>query len=295
LPRVSIVLPVYNSEEYLSESIESILNQTFTDLELVISYDESSDKSFEIINGFMNIDNRVVLSRGKDRGISKSLNDGIKLSQGGYIARMDADDISIIDRIEKQVNLLDSLPHVEIVGGNYYTIDKAGKVKNEVIVPKKDDDILSTLIFTVPFAHPSVMMRKSLFKRHSYEESPVEDYLLWVNLYKKGAYFNLDEFIIKYRHDYGGSISDKKRLKIIKEEGVVARKFISENFFDIEVNLKDSKNYFLKSRSIFSIYRNFSKKYAIVFLFKNPAIIPLFLFQIIRHLARVVYKSRILN
>ena len=99
-------MPVYNGEEFLKEAIESILNQTYRDFEFIIAYDESSDISLEIIKYYQNIDSRIVLSTGCGRGLVNALNDAIDIARGEYIARMDADDISLPERFEKQIHLM---------------------------------------------------------------------------------------------------------------------------------------------------------------------------------------------
>ena len=106
-PFISVVMPVYNAEKFLQAAIESILSQTYKDFEFIIAYDASSDKSLDIIKNYQEEDSRIILSMGKKRGLIKSLNDAFKISNGKYIARMDADDISYPSRLENQLDFIE--------------------------------------------------------------------------------------------------------------------------------------------------------------------------------------------
>ena len=125
-PLVSFLMPVYNSAKYLREAIDSILNQTYQNLELIISYDESHDGSLEIIREFEKKDSRIIISYGQGRGIIKALNDGLNLTKGHYLARMDSDDISLPARLETQIKFMQANPSIGICGSCLlYTSDAA--------------------------------------------------------------------------------------------------------------------------------------------------------------------------
>ena len=113
-PKISVVMAVYNGEKYLREAIDSILNQTFKDFEFIIVNDGSTDRTREILESF--IDPRIVLIHQEHMGLTKSLNRGIALAKGKYIARQDADDISMAERLEKQFNFLESHENVALLG-----------------------------------------------------------------------------------------------------------------------------------------------------------------------------------
>ena len=115
LPAVSVIMPVYNSEEFLKTSIESILSQTFRNFELIICYDDSSDRSLEIVEEYQKSDYRIKVSKGRNRGLVKSLNDGLRLSKGRYFARMDSDDISAKERLGIQLKFMDDTLALEFV------------------------------------------------------------------------------------------------------------------------------------------------------------------------------------
>ena len=196
MPRVSVVLPVYNTkEEYLRECIDSILNQTFTDFELLIQNDASTDERVE----------RVVLSYADKRikyqknernlGISGTRNVLLRRAEGQYVAVMDHDDVSMPTRFEKQTAFLDSHPEVGIVGTWYETFP-AVKLKKK---PTQSDEIKAALFYSCPILHPSAMMRKSIGIVYDARYTPSEDLALYCGLVGKNEFANLAEVLFRYR------------------------------------------------------------------------------------------------
>src|SRR5215831_13102998 len=116
LPCVSVVLPVYNGEKYLAEALDSILQQTFNDYELIVIDDGSTDRSSAIIESYVKKDRRVIVHRQDNCGLIMSLNQGSSLARGKYIARMDADDVSLPQRLEKQLDYLEQRPDIGLLG-----------------------------------------------------------------------------------------------------------------------------------------------------------------------------------
>tara|TARA_R110001583_G_scaffold125058_2_gene276531 strand:- start:4867 stop:5766 length:900 start_codon:yes stop_codon:yes gene_type:complete len=202
-PIISVILPVYNGGEYLNEAIDSILNQTFSDFEFIIINDGSTDDSLSIIESYLNVDDRITLINRENKGLIASLNEGINLSRGKYIARMDADDVSFNTRFAKQLKLLDS--GYDICGCHFITIDIDGKKVDSTLVPLEISSMLLNLSLTVPFAHGSIMVRRSFLDIHKLKyggrsAKSAEDYDLWVEMYNKGARFaNVDDFLFYYR------------------------------------------------------------------------------------------------
>jgi len=196
-------MPVYNAEKYLEQAIGSILRQTYTDFDLIICYDNSIDKSLKIINEFKSRDSRITISHGERRGLISALNDGIKLSQGQYIARMDADDISFPSRLEEQVHFMDANPEIGVSGT---WIETFGEVEKKYVsfFPPSDDGLKVRLLFSVPFAHPSVMIRRKLitdydlFYNKNYET--VEDYKFWLDFSKHTEFGVIPRVLLQYRH-----------------------------------------------------------------------------------------------
>lgn len=198
--KVSVLMPVYNVQDHVSEAVDSILNQTFKDFEFIIIDDASTDSTFEIINSYK--DERIVLLKNETNiGLAASLNKGIKIAKGEYIARMDGDDISMPKRLEKQVDYLDKHPEVGVLG-TYIKLFGSVSTINKYFL--KDIECKLQLLFGVPFAHPTVVFRKVIFTSSNlyYDESLHqygEDYDLWFKLSKFTNFANLPSILLKYR------------------------------------------------------------------------------------------------
>ena len=196
-PMISVVMPVYNGERYLREAIDSILNQTYADFEFIILNDGSTDKTEEIILSYN--DPRIVYVKNDENlQIVKTLNKGIALAQGKYIARMDSDDISLPARFEKQVQFMENNQRVDICGTWIEVFD----LRNEKWeYPIGHEEIKSVLLFNSALAHPSVIMKKSIFKTNQYDEkyNKAQDYALWVNLLRTYTFHNIPICLLRYR------------------------------------------------------------------------------------------------
>lgn len=209
MPAISVIMPVYNAQQYLHESITSILAQSFDDFEFLIFNDGSTDNSSEIIKSFK--DPRILFTDfDYNQGYVELLNLGVKKATGKYIARMDADDISQPDRFQKQYDFLDSNPEYIVCGTLFSVIGGRERVE----LPLEDEDIKLRMLYITPFCHPSVMLRtQALQDRQIYYNAdymPAEDHELWVRLASHGKLVNLPHALLKYRvHD--NNISLKKR------------------------------------------------------------------------------------
>lgn len=198
-PFISVVMPVYNGEKYLCEAIDSILNQTFKDFEFIILNDGSTDKTEEIILSYE--DPRIKYVKNEvNLQIVKTLNKGIALAKGKYIARMDADDISLPQRFEKQLHFMESNPDVGVCGTWLKTF---GEIEETWHMPTKHDEILVTLLFESCIMHPTVFLRKSTLPQQYdiYDEcfNTAEDYELWTRLILNTRIANVPEVLLKYR------------------------------------------------------------------------------------------------
>ena len=203
-PLISVVMPVYNAGRHLEEAIESVLAQTLERFEFIIIDDGSNDDSLKMIQKFANIDDRIIYSTRENKGIICSLNEGLAVSRGSYIARMDADDICDPERLEKQYKFITE-NKLDVCGGDYISISEDGLFQNSHTVAKQDFEILLAMASNVPFAHPSVMIKKSFLVRHKLRygtsgHTHGEDLDLWMKMYDAGAKFgNLGACILKYR------------------------------------------------------------------------------------------------
>ncbi len=202
-PGVSVVMSVYNGRAYLAGAIESILGQSWTDFEFIIIDDGSTDGSGSILEAYAAGDERLVLRRNPTNlGLIKSLNRGLALAQGQYIARQDADDISLPERLAAQVAYLDQHPRVGLLGTGYYRqeVGQSGRTRRQP--PLTDTGIRWGLLFGNVFCHPSVMFRRALLDQEAAyrEEYPhVEDYELWTRLLARTRAANLNRPLVIYR------------------------------------------------------------------------------------------------
>lgn len=213
MPRISVAMSVYNGEKYISEAIDSILNQTYSDFEFIICDDASTDKSVDIIKNYIRKDNRIILIRNEtNMGLASSLNKCIDRARGEYIARMDADDLSLNDRFEKQITFLDENPNIAFVCGGIYLLDKNG-IWGERISKRA---LTKENIFKFqPVAHPTTMIRRSVLKQvNGYTVAPYtkrgQDFDLWCKIYSQGYEGeNIGSVVLYYREDKDAY---KKRL-----------------------------------------------------------------------------------
>lgn len=230
-PAVSVILPVYNSENYIRDAVQSVLDQTFTDFELLVYDDASTDGTRAILEGIG--DNRLrLIVKEQNTGYTRSLIDGIRLSAGKYIARMDSDDLLDPDRFRLQVDWLEAHPEIGIIGSYAQTIIEK---KNAQIweYPLSDEDIRCHLMADSPFAHPAVMIRKSVLQEFGLNYDPLyepcEDYKLWFELLKKTKGANLPLPLLKYRLHPEQTIQTR-RDKLLEQSYRIRKEFLIHEF-----------------------------------------------------------------
>lgn len=202
-------MPVYNAEKYVSEAIESILNQTYADFEFIIIDDCSTDTSYQILQKYSAMDKRIkLLKNSQNSKLPKTLNKGISESIGKYIARMDADDISLPDRFSEQVEFMESHPDIGVCGTwiKEFLNDTSNIVRIGNDYPTDSEQIMTSMLFYgCSIAHPTVIIRREVLSSLNlkYDESlagVAEDYDLWTRLLCNGVKFaNLPNFLLLYR------------------------------------------------------------------------------------------------
>lgn len=217
-PLVSVVMAVHNEGPYLRDAVQSILDQTFGDFEFIIVNDGSTDGSKQVLENFAGRDDRIRLVHQDNRGLIASLNRGLYLARGTYIARMDGDDVSHPERFKKQVHCLDTTPEVGVVGTQIQRIDSEGRPNGNWSLPTDPDLIAWKLLFHNYLCHPTVMMRRSLLEDlGGYAEwaTHAEDYELWTRVVLQSQLVNLPDPLHKLRR-HGDSITATKREEQVR-------------------------------------------------------------------------------
>lgn len=198
-PRVSVLMPAYNAQDFIAQAIESILNQTFTDFEFIIINDGSNDTTADIIQSYAAHDKRIVfINNSENRGIIWCLNHGMDIARGQYIARMDADDISLPVRLVKQVDFMDKNPNCGVLGCGYrcFGVHQSIKIREPRVG-------IVDLLDGCKVGHPTVMIRREMFDKFNLRYNPdyvaCEDYELWVRAVRYMDICNLPEILFHYR------------------------------------------------------------------------------------------------
>jgi len=231
IPRLTVIMPAYNAEKFLEESISSILKQTFSDFELLIGDDGSTDRTMEIIRSFS--DERIIVIRNeKNLGIANTLNRLIEASRGEYIARQDSDDISLPKRLEKQVDFLDKNPEIGLCGTQIIWF---GSKRKRIRVPLQDEDIKAGMLVFNPVCQPTVMIRKSCLTKHYNPSFEVAgDYALCYELSKSSKLANLPDSLLNYRW-HETNISTTKEKKALENSDLIKAQIFHETLsFKIE-------------------------------------------------------------
>ena len=234
LSLVSVIMPVYNGAMYLNEAITSILGQTYSNFEFIIINDGSTDRSEEIILSFS--DSRIVYVKNPENyRLIKTLNLGFSMAKGRYIARMDADDISHPDRLQKQVQFLEDNEEYGLVGSGVNLLN--GENKSQLLYHTDHESLKFAMAFYCPFIHPSVMIRKSIIENMEviFDERFIhaEDYELWTRLAFKTKMANLPEYLLDYRvHD--SQISSQHNFHQTDIANKIRRNYL-KNYFGCEV------------------------------------------------------------
>ena len=216
-PLISIIMPVYNSENYVSFAIESILNQTYRNFEFIIVDDGSTDNTKKIISFYE--DKRIIYRQKEHSGISDSLNLGLEIARGEWIARMDSDDISYPDRLEKQMKYIQNNCDISVLSTAYAIFKSYKKIQYIIKNPEKDDNIKRKFILYNSICHPSVIFkRKTILSLGGYNFSAFEseDYELWIRIADSVVFGNITEILLLKRFNEKDSF--KRHNKEFKNE-----------------------------------------------------------------------------
>lgn len=230
-PKVTVLMAVYNGELFLREAIESILSQTFRDFEFLIINDGSTDGTRDILLSYYDTRIRLVHNE-QNIGLTKSLNRGLGLARGVYVARQDADDISLPRRLEKQVTFLDEHTDVVILGTQAENIDRHGNVCSRRVSSKASSELAIRwqLLFSNPIIHTSVMFHSAVVRQHGgYDEcfASSQDFELWSRLLYNYGVRNLKEVLVRYRVYNTAASTNYSTESIIKTKDVFRQIFIN--------------------------------------------------------------------
>ena len=237
IPKISVVMPVYNREQYLRESIESILNQTFTDFEFIIVDDQSTDSSWQIIQEYANKDSRIVpLKNTDEKGCWSARNFGWNLAKGKYMAIMDSDDIALPERLQKEFDFMEQHPDVDICGAWMKTF---GLDCDRIIsTPLNYEEIKDAMFFSNQMAQPTVMIRHISFEtlHVRYTNNVAEDYELWCRIIDKFKFANIPKVLLLYRV-HNEQIGSAKKSEQDNNANIVRMK----NLSTIGINLSEQE------------------------------------------------------
>lgn len=231
-PKVSIIMPCYNSEKYIEKAIQSVLEQTYRNFELIIIDDDSTDKTWEIIEQYAKKDFRVICTRKSEneKGISKSMNKGIEMARGKYITRMDSDDIIIPEKILRQVQFLDENEEYGICSVNIAMMDNLGNIYNENVYPEQKVPSEWTFLWTNPVPNAPCMYRTSIIKGNNITFSNLrtaEDYDFLEKLITKTKVYMINLPLYYYRYNEK-STYNRNRIETFKNSLDISKKYYKE-------------------------------------------------------------------
>ena len=234
IAKISVLMPAYNAENYIAEAIDSILKQSFREFEFIIINDGSDDNTKQVIESYS--DPRIIVINKAHNGIAEALNVGLSVARAPYIARFDADDICLPERLEHQFNFLNTHSEYIVCGSDAEYISEEGDhLFNFECNSHTHEQIIQKIYFQCPFIHSSVMYRRDpVLKADGYSlyAHNFEDYLLWIQLKQYGKFYNLRQQLIKVRFNPSSSTIDEKwrghlfrklKREIIKR-GIVTKK-----------------------------------------------------------------------
>ncbi len=220
MPKISVIMPVFNAEKYLREAIDSIMWQSFTDWELIVINDGSTDSSETIIRSYT--DTRLKYYKNEQNiGLIATLNRGIDLGNGEYVARMDADDISEKERFKAQITFLEKNREYAMCGSYAKVIDESNNETGKILNLHTNDYLQINLLFSVPFIHPSMMIRGNVLRNNyfNYEYKHAEDYELWCKIAQNHKIGNVPYYLLRYRwHTTNVSVTNSEIQEDIKNK-----------------------------------------------------------------------------
>lgn len=235
-PKISVIMSVLNGEKYISEAIDSIVSQTCGDFEFIVVDDGSTDQTWQILQSYANRDFRLVtIKMNENVGTSLALNKALEVAKGCYIARQDADDVSLPERLTKLSNFLNEHPAVGLVGSQANMVDSQGKFLEIGFTIRENEVIQNTLLDLMCLCGPSVMIRRSHFESAGFyfadDMSYSEDYDLCLRLGEVALIENLDIPLYTYRQ-HQESVSNKKRFRQMTNKAIALERALARRYGD---------------------------------------------------------------
>jgi len=292
--QISVIMSVYNSEKFIGPAIESILNQSFKDFELIIVDDGSTDNSVNEIEKYID-DTRIKLYKNDHVGLVRQLNFALAKAKGIYIARMDADDISIHSRFEIQLEFLQKNKDIVLVGSNIRHIDDIGKIIKLIEYPESHYNIEHQMPVFSSFCHPTILSYTSIIKKlggynNKYESA--EDHALFLEMLEKGyKMYNIQKYLLNYRihTDSVTSLNNQKQNMISYNIG-------HEYLRKKEVKAKDNQDlYKIKFRQGLIEYYRGDMSVARKYFVKCISLFPQNIFFILRYILISYLGTRLIN
>jgi len=233
---ICILMPVYNGERYIQESVESILDQSFTEYQFIVINDGSTDCTRSTLEGYT--DSRLhIINNVKNQGAYFARNQGIGLAKSRYIAFMDADDVSLPHRLERQIAFLEGNPEIGLLGCHCRIVDEDGRDQGVYQVPISDLQIRWTCMLANPFAAPTVMLRRDvLVQNHLLFDTSFHvagDYDLWARMLKYSRAANLPDLLVKYR--LGAGLTSTQRETQLRNHDAIAQRTIGDYLSNFEI------------------------------------------------------------
>ncbi|MDC1332631.1 glycosyltransferase [Gammaproteobacteria bacterium] len=277
IPGVSVIMSVFNGEDFLADAIKSVLHQTFTNFEFIIVDDGSNDRSLAIIQSFQELDSRIKILAHKNQGLARSLNIGIEHSKGKYIARIDADDLCYESRLEKQYAFMEENHAVDLIGSSVDVINEDGSITTSKKQITDFENIFKKRFLLSPILHITFFGKRSFFERNNgYRDSFVfaQDYDLVLRGIDSGSIIlNMEEQLVQYR-DFRRKINPSKFIQQFRITELAIRLSRERSKFGKEVsdlNLEFQKIKKVKPLEIFMV-NIFLKTYFLDYSLKNKAL-----------------------
>ena len=262
---ISIVTAVYNGEKYLAETIESVLCQTFDDFEFIVIDDASTDGTADILRRYAERDGRIkIYGNERNMKLANSLNRGISLAFGKYIARLDADDVCMPDRLEKQYEFMEKNPDVGVSFCKFFAL-RDGELMPCGLGRRCDaESVKAMFLFFCPVLHPGVIARTDVMKKYAYNSlrTCTEDLDIWTRMICENVKISCSgEYLMQYRL-HGGSITSTSRERQAREVAEIESDFYKKTLFPMSEDEKDfyiKSVYFRENRNLSMLYSFYKK------------------------------------